>query len=54
MLLHDLDAFFAEHDRCGEWDNHSPEDGSRVVVTCWCGATFSRIVEQNEGQEEGR
>ncbi len=40
----DLAAFFAEHQRCGEWDNVSPEDGARVVVTCSCGAAFNRPV----------
>jgi hypothetical protein len=41
----DLAAFFAEHERCGEWDNVSPEDGARVVVTCSWGAAFNRPVD---------
>jgi hypothetical protein len=33
-LAADFDAFYLEHLRCGELENRSPEDGSRVVLVC--------------------
>jgi hypothetical protein len=39
-LLADLDAFFQEHERCGDLD--SGLDGDRVWMTCTCGAVIAR------------
>ena len=41
-LAADLDAFYLEHLKCGELENRSPADGSRVVLACSCGATLNR------------
>ena len=41
-LASDVDAFYLEHRQCGELENRSPEDGSRVVLMCECGAALNR------------
>jgi hypothetical protein len=41
-LIADLDAFYLEHERCGELD--SAVDGDRVWMACTCGAMISRRV----------
>jgi len=46
-LAADLDAFYLEHLRCGELENRSPADGSRVVLVCSCGAVLNRAAEAN-------
>jgi len=42
----------AEHDHCGEWANYSPEDNSRVILTCAFGAVLNRL-NQDEGTAPG-
>jgi len=49
-LFEDIAAFFAEHDHCGEWHNRSPEDNSRVIVTCSFGAVLNRL---NQDEDAG-
>jgi hypothetical protein len=41
-LLRDLEAFYREHQRCGELD--SGVEGDRVWMTCTCGAALVRVV----------
>jgi len=38
-ILHDLYAFYLDHQRCGELD--SGVDGERVWMACTCGARIS-------------
>jgi len=46
-LLADLDAFYQEHERCGDLD--SGLEGDRVWMACSaCGATMSRGLEPAE------
>jgi len=45
ILVSDFAAFYAEHDRCRELDGPSVNNGPRVIVTCSCGAAFSRLVQ---------
>jgi hypothetical protein len=40
----DFAAFFAEHEHCRVLDGSSIDNGNRVVLTCSCGAIFSRLV----------
>ena len=40
----DFAAFFAEHEHCRDLDGSSIDNGNRVVLTCSCGAIFSRLV----------
>jgi hypothetical protein len=41
-LLDDLDAFYLEHQRCGDLDGGV--EGERVWTTCDCGARLSRSL----------
>ena len=41
-LLADLDAFYREHECCGELDSAVEDD--RVWMTCTCGAVISRCA----------
>ena len=41
--LTDLDAFYLEHDRCGDLD--SGLDGDRVWMACTCGAVINRCAD---------
>ena len=43
-----LDVFFTEHMRCGELENRSPADGSRVVLECSCGARLSQVLGESD------
>jgi len=44
LLLADLYAFYLEHQRCGELE--APEgDPDWVVMTCTCGATIARRID---------
>src|SRR5215831_20433996 len=43
-LLADLDAFYLEHERCGDLD--SGLDGDRVWMTCTCGAVINRSADE--------
>jgi len=38
-LLEDIEAFYQEHERCGELD--SAVDGDQVWMTCTCGAVIN-------------
>jgi hypothetical protein len=44
-LLTDLDAFFAEHQRCGELD--AGVDGPVVWIVCPCGASMVRRADDD-------
>jgi uncharacterized protein len=44
-LVADFAAFYAEHERCRELDGSSVDNGNRVIVTCSCGAVFSRLMQ---------
>jgi len=39
-LFADLDAFYLEHERCGDLD--SAVEGGRVWMACTCGAVINR------------
>lgn len=41
----DADAFYLDHRKCGDLDNRSPADGSRVVLVCSCEAILNRSAE---------
>jgi hypothetical protein len=41
-LLADLDAFYLEHQYCGDLD--SAVDGDQVWMTCTCGAVINRCA----------
>jgi hypothetical protein len=43
-LLTELDAFFTDHDRCG--DLHVGIEGQVVWITCVCGASMARRVDE--------
>ena len=43
MLLDALNAFFQEHQYCGELDSGVEDD--RVWMTCTCGAAICRVLE---------
>ena len=43
-LALDLDAFIAEHRRCG--DPNGEVEGDRVWMTCSCGAVTNRKVNE--------
>jgi hypothetical protein len=49
-LLTELDAFFTEHQRCGDLD--AGVDGPVVWMACDCGARMARRVEEDD--EAGR
>ena len=40
LLLRELDAFYLEHEYCGEFDGGV--EGERVWMTCSCGAMINR------------
>jgi hypothetical protein len=44
-LLTDLDAFFTEHQRCGDLD--AGVDGPVVWIACDCGARMARRVDDD-------
>jgi hypothetical protein len=44
-LLADLDAFYLEHEHCGELD--SAVEGDRVWMTCTCGAVINRSADDD-------
>jgi hypothetical protein len=44
-LLADLDAFFQEHQHCGDLD--SAVEGDRMWMTCTCGAAISRPADDD-------
>jgi hypothetical protein len=45
QFVFDLDAFIAEHRRCGDLDNGTANE--RVWMTCSCGARIERPVEMS-------
>jgi hypothetical protein len=49
-LLTELDAFFTEHCACGDLD--AGGEGEVVWITCDCGASIARRVE--EAEDAGR
>lgn len=42
MLLRDLEAFYLEHEYCGELPGGV--EGDRVWMTCTCGAVLVRVA----------
>jgi hypothetical protein len=44
-LFTDLDAFYLEHEHCGELD--SAVEGDRVWMTCTCGAAINRCADDD-------
>jgi hypothetical protein len=44
-LFADLDAFYLEHEYCGDQD--SGLDGDRVWMACTCGAMMSRSADED-------
>ena len=44
-LLADLDAFFQEHERCGDLDSGLDDD--RVWMTCTCGAVMNPCADDD-------
>ena len=44
-LFADLDAFYQEHERCGDLD--SGLDGDRVWMACACGAVIKRCADDD-------
>jgi hypothetical protein len=49
-LLTELDAFFTEHQRCGELD--AGVEGTVVWIACDCAASMARRVD--DGDDAGR
>jgi len=45
-LLTELDAFFTDHQLCG--DLHAGVDGSVVWMACDCGASMARRVDERD------
>ena len=45
-LLAELDAFFTEHQRCGELD--AGVEGLIVWIACECGADMARRVDEGD------
>jgi hypothetical protein len=45
-LLTELDAFFTEHQRCGDLD--AGVDGPVVRIACECGARMARRVNKDD------
>lgn len=44
-LLHELDAFYLEHRRCGELEaNVTDGEPGWVVIVCSCGAQIARRI----------
>jgi hypothetical protein len=50
-LLTELDAFFTEHQRCGELD--AGVEGSVVWIACDCGANMARRVDVDDSAGRG-
>ena len=50
-LITDVDAFYLEHEKCGDLDGEVGQDGQtiRVWMSCSCGALFNRIVPMKAG-----
>jgi len=44
-LLADVDAFYQEHERCGDLD--SGLDGDHVWMACTCGVVISRYADED-------
>jgi hypothetical protein len=44
-LIGDAEAWTEEHRRCGDIDNRSPADASRILV-CSCGAVLNRSTDE--------
>jgi hypothetical protein len=44
-LFADLDAFYLEHERCGDLD--SGLDGDRIWMACTCGAALNRRIDDD-------
>jgi hypothetical protein len=47
--LTDLDGFFTEHRACGDLD--AGIEGEMVWITCDCGASMARRVEEGDQNE---
>jgi hypothetical protein len=47
-VLTELDAFFTEHGRCGDLD--AGVDGAIVWMTCTCGASIARRVDNDDAR----
>jgi hypothetical protein len=45
-LLTELDAFFTEHQRCGDLD--AGVEGDVVWIACDCGARMARRVDEGD------
>ena len=45
-LFTDLDAFYLEHQYCGELDSAVQDD--RVWMTCTCGAVINRCADDDD------
>jgi hypothetical protein len=45
-LLTELDAFFTEHQRCG--DLHADVEGPIVWIACECGARIARRADDGD------
>jgi hypothetical protein len=45
-LLTELDAFFTEHERCGDLD--AGVGGSVVWIECSCGARMARRMDEGD------
>jgi hypothetical protein len=45
MLLRDLQAFYLEHEYCGEL--HGAVEGDRVWMTCTCGTVINRSADDD-------
>jgi hypothetical protein len=50
-LLTELDAFFIEHQRCGDQD--AGVDGPIVWIACPCGASMARRADEDERATAG-
>jgi hypothetical protein len=45
-LLTEMDAFFSEHERCGDLD--AGVEGAVVWIACDCGASMARRVDEGD------
>ena len=50
-LITDVDAFYLEHEKCGDLDGEVGQDGQtiRVWMSCTCGALLNRVIPMKEG-----
>jgi hypothetical protein len=50
-IITDVDAFYLEHERCGDLDGEvsQEEQTIRVWMSCTCGALFNRVISMKEG-----